>query len=326
MSWPDRALRAMLDWKSRSDTLPEAARLRGQAWIDDPRGPFLTKPSHKLLPADFAEHNLLPSIRDEAIARFARHKIAWHMEVDGHWERRPSQHLLDSQIQCINVLLALPDNALLALVRQAVPDAVALLPVEDGSQVAFEWIGAADYLGEARGRPRQRGRFATSADGLLLALRADGGRTVLLVEWKFTEFYGSPVAPMSGRGTDIRAAYRARFHAASSPFVVRPPLDTFLHDPHWQLMRQALLASAMVDAGEFGADSAVLLHLVPAAHDALHALVPDGLKPYGALIADVWSTLLPGPRVRYVMVDNQPLLGVDGIAERYGGLAVCPTC
>lgn len=320
MTWPEQALEAMLRWKAHSATLPEPARARGQAWIEEDRRPILTHPTAKVLPQNFAEYNLLPGIREAALERFRRHEIIWHMEVKKVWEGRPSPHILDSQIQCVNVLFGQTDTQLLALVQQVVPDAVALAEVEDGSPITFEWIGQEDYLGEARGKPRERGRYCTSADALLVAVRADGGRTGVLVEWKFTELYDKPVAVRTAT-TDRREVYRARYEADGSPFVERPALDVYFHEPHYQLFRQALLAGAMVDAREFGIDRTVMLHLVPGRHHALRESVPHGLREFGDTIEEVWTHLLPTSKVRYRMVDNQPLLrSSPEIAERYGEL------
>jgi hypothetical protein len=233
---------------------------------------------------------------------------------------QPSTHLLDSQVQCVNVLLSLARNpeSLLEVVRQVVPDAVRLAEVEDGSLVAFEWIGDRDYLGEARGRPRERGRFATSADALMVVEREDGGRTGLVVEWKFTEFYPDPVHPFGSGGTDRREVYRARYSSGSSPFVEKPDINLFLQEPHYQLMRLALLAGAMVEAAEFSIDRAVLVHFVPSQNEDLLQIVPSGLDTFGDTVDRVWTRLLPGPPVRYQMVDTLPLIDrVPAVRERY---------
>lgn len=194
----------------------------------------------------------------------------------------------------------------------------ALAEVEAGSPITFEWIGHEDYLGEARGKPRERGRYCTSADALLVAVRADGGSTAVLVEWKFTELYDKPVAVRTAT-TDRREVYRARYEADVSPLVERPALDLYFHESHYPLLRQALLAGAMVDAREFGIDRAVMLHLVPGRHHTLREFVPPGLRELGSTIEDVRSRLLPTSNLGYRMADNQPLLqACPEIAERYG--------
>ena len=323
--WPERALARQLAWKAESAQLPEAARVRGHAWIEKRGRRVMVGPSPKMLPLTHAAHNLLPGVRAEAIARFARHDIAWHMETPGpDGCRLPSTHVLDSQVQCVNVLLSLAQHppALLDLVRQVLPEARTLVPIEDDSPVAFEWIGARNYLGERHGRLRARGRFATSLDALAVAELSDSSRTGILMEWKFTERYHRPVPAISGRGTDRRAIYRPAYRASISPFAQKPPIDAYLHEPHYQLLRQALLGAAMVQAGEFGIDRAVLLHLVPSVHYGLKTLVPEGLQPFGGTVAELWSALLPGPVLRYLCVDTLPLLGATpDLRERYGELA-----
>jgi hypothetical protein len=271
---------------------------------------------------EHAAKNLLMPIRDEAVARFARHGIAWHHGTpapDGTpW---PSSHLLDSQVQCVNVLLSLacgPDRGL-AFARTAEPEAEALVEIEDGSTVAFEWVGLADHLGERRGRPAERGRFTTSADALLVAERRGGNRTGILVEWKYTETYDAPVPFRGRRGTDRREVYRVRYQAAGSPFRERPPIDAFFHEPHYQLLRLVLLAHAMVETREFGIDRAVLVHAVPAGNDALLGTVPGALRACGATVPEVWSALVAGPFVRWCWLDTVPWYCATGeLAERYG--------
>ena len=50
------------------------------------------------------------------------------------------------------------------------------LPIEDGRYLAFEYIGAADHLAEAKpGIARERGRFCTSADAAIRYRRPGGG-------------------------------------------------------------------------------------------------------------------------------------------------------
>jgi hypothetical protein len=323
--WYTTCRRQQESWRASTATLSSTAKGPGTTWVDGRGGRKEVGPFPICLPAKHADLNLLPGIRDEALRRFARHGIQWHgwtPGADGTY--LPSTHLLDSQVQCINVLLALAkqERHLLDLVRQAEPDATDLVVVEDGSPVAFEWIGDRDYLGEGRGRPRHRGRFATSADALVVVERADGGRTGILVEWKFIESYDHPKPFFGDGGTDRREVYRPIYVGDATPFDVLPELDVFFQEPHYQILRQALLASEMVKAQEFGIDRAVLLHCVPSGNRTLRQTVPEGLVTYGVEIDEVWHRLLPGPRVRYACVDTTPLFtATPELAERYGALA-----
>jgi len=274
---------------------------------------------------EHATLNLLSSIQAEALSRFAAHGIEWHGWTPGpEAECWPSTHLLDSQVQCVNVLLSLASSTgLLDLARRVVPGAVNLVPVEDGRPLTFEWNGREDYLGEWSGDPtdRPRGRMTTNVDALMVVERNDQGRTGILVEWKFTESYSWPVPYIRRNGTDRRDTYRPFFEAKNTPFAIRPDISAFFQEPHYQLMRQALLGAAMVRAGEFGIDQAVLLHLVPVGNHTLRRTVPEGLKDLGDEIDAVWHRLLPGPVVRYICIDTAPLFrATPELANRYGML------
>ena len=303
-------------WKASTSTLPEEARALGRCWLD--RGKRPIGPFPFCLPEVHAAHNLLADVRAEALERFRRHAIPWHMATPGPDGPLPSTHLLDSQVQCVNVLLSLARNgALLDLVRQVVPDAERLVEVEDGSPVAFEWIGGEDYLGEGRGRRRTRGAYVTSADALMVA-EGPSGRTALVTEWKYTEHYPKPLPVLSARGTDRRKRYQPLYDTEHCVFTERPPLAAYFHEPHYQLLRLGLLAQEMVRVRELGVERAVLLHLFPGGNEALHACVPDGLLSLGERMSDVWHALLPGPTVTYRLSDTTSLVGsLPELHERY---------
>lgn len=321
--WYTRCRRQQEAWKQGTATLPDAARVSGTTFVDDGAGRKAVGPYPVCVPPPYADHNLLPSVRSDALARFRRHGIRWHGYTPGpdgvDW---PCTHLLDSQVQCVNALLSLTQSGgLLDLVRQVEPEALNLDPVEDESPVAFEWIGAEDYLGEVRHGQRRRGEKTTSIDALLIARRS-GGRTGIGIEWKYTESYDKPV-PFRGRRRDRRDIYRGAYGGTNSPFAERPPIEAFFHEPHYQVFRQALLLSAMVSAGELGIDRAVLLHAVPAGNETLLRTITPELACYGDTIGAVWSHLLPaGSRVVYRHFDTAPMLQrTPELAERYGALA-----
>ncbi len=323
--WYTRSRRAQERWKAETDLIPNDARGPGTCWVDKAGKREEIGPFPICLPTEVAAFNLLPSVRDQAFRLFTQHDIQWHMGTPGQGGvRMPSTHLLDSQVQCVNVLLALAAaGALLDLVREVVPDAVRLVDIEVGGPVAFEWNGLVDHLGETPpGAQRRRGTMSTNADALLVALREDGGRTAVLVEWKFTETYPSPVPFFRHNGTDRRVTYGPLYENAAQRFGRNPDLSAFFQEPHYQLLRQALLGIGMVETGELGIDRAVLLHLVPGGNRTLRRTVPDGLADLGDEIDVVWHRLLPGPTVRYACMDTAPLFrNTPELAERYGMLA-----
>jgi hypothetical protein len=261
-------------------------------------------------------------VRDRALRLFVENDIQWHMGTPAlGGVPMPSTHLLDSQVQCVNVLLALDEaGALLEVVREVVPYAVGLADVEGDGPVAFEWNGLVDHLGETPpGAPRRRGTMSTNADALVVAIRGGGGRTGVLIEWKFTETYPNAVPFLRHNGTDRRATYRPLYVNAAPRFAQRPDVSAFFQEPHYQLLRQALLGTAMVEARELGIDRAVLLHMVPGGNRTLRQTVPEGLADLGEEIDGVWRRLLPGPAVRYACMDTAPLFRkTPELAERYG--------
>lgn len=317
--WQRQCLEQQVRWKQGALGLPDDARAPGHCWIERGRQRVRIGPFDFCLPEDFVVENLLPDIRGEALERFEAHGIAWHMWTPGDGARLPSTHLLDSQVQCVNALLSVANEGrLLDVVRQLEPEATRLLEVEDGSPVAFEWIGVEDYLGEGRGRSRTRGAFVTSADAILVA-ETPTERVGIIAEWKYTESYPDPIPVVSRRGTDRRDRYRPLYDLDRGVFRSRPPLEAYFHEPHYQLLRLALLAQEMVAHSELGIDRAVLLHLVPGGNTALHRGVPEGLRPLGATLEQVWTELLPGPVVRYVWLDPARVLeSTPALRKRYG--------
>ncbi len=303
--WKVLARSQQIRWKRTTSLLPPEAREQGTYFIvqETPMGQRIHTekgPFPYCLPRRFAAHNLLPSIRGEALRRMHRFGIAWHAATPGAGARGdsgPATHLLDSQVQCINTLLSLESEPRLLLdrLRTVEPDARESVAVHDPETreleglVAFEWIGDNNYLDERVRGKRKRGSKTTSADALVVLERNDGGRTGVLIEWKFTESYHAGVPYISERNTDRREIYRPRYDAVTTPFIPdRPLIDAYFHEPHYQLLRLSLLAEAMREAGEHGVDRMVLLDIAPAVNRSLMTCVPDALKSFGRTVDEVW--------------------------------------
>src|SRR5688500_10414590 len=77
-------------WKQETSTLPAAAKVAAP-YVDTDGKPGQT-PYPFCLPVEYADHNLLPDVRDEAVALFAELGIPWHAGVG----EGPSNHLLSS--------------------------------------------------------------------------------------------------------------------------------------------------------------------------------------------------------------------------------------
>ena len=336
--WKSAARNQQIRWKKTTAALSPEARVDGVYFVvgHGPDGEVQRKetgPYRHCLPRRIAAHNLLGSVREEALSRLHRFGIAWHSGTPGtgaNGDVGPTTNLLSSQVQCINSLLSLERESglLLDRLRTVEPDARKISVIhhpeadEVEGLVAFEWIGRENYLGERVRGERTRGSMATSADALVVLERGDGGRTGVLIEWKFTESYDEAKPFKSKRGTDRREIYRARYEAATTPFIAdNPPIDAYFHEPHYQLLRLSLLAEGMREAGEHGVDRMVVLEIAPATNRALMECVPDALRRFGSTVDEVWRTLLPGPRVRFVWQDSAAWVTVTPeLRERYGAL------
>ena len=97
------------------------------------------------LPQECSTKNLVPEIRGDVVRYFDRHEIKWHDALN----HRPSNHLCDSQVCCVNFLFpfAHRPDPLKALLLPIYPDIKTMLPIEDGQYVACEWIGRTQLPG-----------------------------------------------------------------------------------------------------------------------------------------------------------------------------------
>jgi hypothetical protein len=255
------------------------------------------------LRSERAQLNLNPVSASEVEAYFAGAggaRIEWH---------RHRNHALSSQVCCLNFLapLARQPKVLAVVVESALDlSGVEMRPTSRDVEgrprfVEFEWIGEADHLGEwpAYGSPT-RGANATSADAFI-RFSASGHDMAALIEWKYTESYGAPLADAGGpgRGHDTRRRrYAGRLFSPDGP--LRPDLGLSLDDlfwePFYQLARQQMLACRMEKARESGAEEVVVLHLSPAGNHALRRVTSPALKRFGNDAFKVFSDLLANPR------------------------------
>jgi hypothetical protein len=275
-------------------------------------GEYKKKPREFCLPASLSEENLIPEARKTAVEWFQQHGIKWH---DGQHETpsdpakknekqvgKPSNHLCDSQVCCVNFLFPFADKPepLASLLRPYFRDLKRMLPIEDGKFVTFEWIGKENYLGEKM-RPdshRTRGANFTSADAAVMFEREDGKKQVVLIEWKYTESYGGTSLKMAASGTDRTAIYQHLYDKVDCPLDKNliPSFESLFYEPFYQLLRQQFLANEMENARELDADIASLLHIAPAHNlDFCRVTSPD-LKPLGDTATGVWKRLVKTDR------------------------------
>jgi hypothetical protein len=297
-TYEDLARSAQTDWKLRTTSLPDEARIPAPYFRD---GQAVGSYPH-CLPREFAAYNLLPDVRQRALACFAAEDIRWHAELDGG----PTNHLLSSQIQCVNALASMfaDSGDGFDAFSEVLPIGVPLRIGESG-YIAFEYVGAVDHLGEAKpGIPRSRGAYCTSTDAAIRYRRPDGGIEIALIEWKYTESYdGSALGPTS---TDRFERYRDLAHGPHSPlrFDAVPYEDLFV-EPYYQLMRQQLLAAEMERTHELGADVVRVVHVAPAGNTAYRSSVSrDSHRAAGDNVYEVWRSVLRD-QGRFVTLDSE---------------------
>ena len=262
------------------------------------------------LPLEHAEENLFPEIRQIALAYFASQGIKWHDGQNG----KPSNHLCDSQVCCVNFLLPFADKprALAEVLRPVFPALQEMLPIEDGQYVACEWIGQENYLGEriSRNGKRTRGANCTSADAAVMFEQPDGERHVVLMEWKYTESYGGASLEVAKSGTDRTSIYRPLFDRDDCPINkdILPSFAALFYEPFYQLMRQQFLAHEMELAHELGASTVSVLHIAPAHNIDFRRVTSPQLAALGNTATDVWKTLV-WPRGRFISISTEQLFG-----------------
>jgi len=290
------------EFKQQSPTFSVAARSDGM--YKDRLRPFC-------LPVDHAEENLVPGIRAAAQAYFAKFEIKWH---DGH-AGKPSNHLCSSQVCCVNFLFPFHDQpeALAELLRPVFPDLARMLPIENGQYVAFEWIGAENYLCEkvSRNGKRTRGANFTSADAAVMFERTDGKCQIVLIEWKYTEAYNSKQSlAIAKSGTDRREIYRWLHDRPDCPLDkgALPSFDALFYEPFYQLMRQQFLAYEMELAQELGADMVSVLHIAPAHNTDFRRVTSPRLESLGNTTTGVWQRLVTAP-ARFTSISTEALFG-----------------
>jgi hypothetical protein len=253
---------------------------------------------------------------------FAELRIPWHCGVDDG----PSNHLLSSQVQCVNALAQMVlEPARIGRAFGELLDTAEILEVEPGRYLTFEYIGQADFFNEAPGHQRVRGAKCTSVDAAFLHRTISGLVELILVEWKYTESY-RPRRPEPSKDRTRSALYGEALGAPDSP--VRDdllPMEELFDEPLYQLVRQQLLARQLETARAHGADRVRVVHVAPASNtDFQQSLHRPSQRALGDTVAEVWRRLLRSPD-RFVSVDSSRFLdpGITSAeyVDRYGGTA-----
>lgn len=273
-------------------------------------GIYKLKPRPFCVPVEYAEQNLFPEIRRSSLSHFSGHGIKWHDGQNG----KPSNHLCDSQVCCVNFLFPFADkpDALAYVLRPIFPDLKRILPIESGQCISFEWIGQTNYLNEkiSRNGQRTRGANFTSADSIVMFERKDNKRQIVLIEWKYTESYGGTFLKIANSGTDRTSIYRHLFESAECPIdkSILPGFDSLFYEPFYQFMRQQFLANEMEKAHEMDADIVSLLHIAPAHNKDFRKVTSPELAKLGQSATSIWEKLVK-TKGRFISISTEQLFG-----------------
>lgn len=238
---------------------------------------------------------------------FERHSIRWWGGAG-----RPTDRPLSSQVACVNHLEAarLDPDVALAICRSVLPDASGVIKIEDEGWCPFEWIGRENYLGE---HGYKRGQYRTSLDALMVAEDSNAQRCLVPIEWKYTETEHADKR-VSEKGTDRIEIYRELLERNDCP-IAHPRLEDLFYDPFYQLMRQTLLSWQMVEAGEFGAQDWVHVHVVPAGNRELRETVASPRLRGSATMEAAWRSALKKPDRYVVMTPTELMARLEPAAQ-----------
>ena len=212
------------------------------------------------------KNNLFEPIRDSAIQYFADNRISW-------WGgKKPSGHILSSQIACLNHLFSIRNNPkeVLDIINNVRNIFKIVLPLpcdKDNAFIAFEAVSKDDYLNE--GDPH-RGTNCTSVDALILAVDKNNDTWLIPIEWKYTEsYYDYPSADKSiGAKGDVRLRRYSKLIDSSKQLKTLADYrgSIYYFEPFYQLMRQTLWAEQMIahkDSEIINADHYLHIHVIP---------------------------------------------------------------
>ena len=257
--------------------------------------------------------NLHPAIRTEAVQYFEENNISW-------WGgRKPTGHVLSSQIACLNHLFAIRKDktAVLVLAQEINPEFVEVLLIESDKfspgYIQFEAVSDIDHLNE--GSPN-RGSNCTSIDALIYARHKNGSLWLIPIEWKYTEHYANQDKAKEGYTKDpngCKGVVRQRRYndlIKNSTQLKSDDLTVYYFEPFYQLMRQTLWAEQIVankPQERLKADNYIHVHVIPSANtDLLH----KRYRCSGMNMQDTWRSYLRDQSQYQILTPQQLMAGL----------------
>ncbi len=221
-------------------------------------------------------HNLYEKLRVDCHNYFSGYNISWWGE-NTHI-KKPSGHLVSSQIHCLNHLFALrkDDVAIKAIIEKATGSKIKKVypsPIDkDGGFISFEFVCKNKTL--LNEKYETRGAKCTSVDALVYVQTIDNQNILIPIEWKYTETY-------QGKEADEESLIRyPKLIDSASNFQKWD--DLYKADPYYELMRQTLLMEQIIKQKDINGIKAVdfrHIMVIPNAHTELKNAIEEKYIP-----------------------------------------------
>ena len=258
-----------------------------------------------------SQKNLFYPIRMNAQEYFKDNRISW-------WGgREPSGHVLSSQIACLNHLFYIRNDkdgvtSILKSINEDLIEPI-LIPTDQEHQgyIQFEAVSDKDHLNELNST---RGSNCTSIDALIYAKHRNNSKWLILIEWKYTEFYGNQnkaeevirfVDHINDKGKERQSRYNDLI--INSNQIKEKNLDCYYYEPFYQLMRQTLWAEQMIKFKHderLSADDFLHIHVIPSQNKDL---VDKSYICSGIGMEETWRKHL-NDQSKYKIISPQDLL------------------
>jgi hypothetical protein len=279
--------------KYREKQREKAIKLRDEIFKDPGDGAFGGHNYKFVLEDPYL--NLWAGIREDTLDYFKRNNVSWWRSDD-----KPTGHLLSSQVACLNHLYYLRQRKDLATaVLKNIDRRIVDAEIIDDGYVEFEVNGKENYLNE---RQHARGEYSTAVDALMVGKKADGKNVLVLIEWKYTEYYDK------GKGLliperEIYIPLLTHFNSPVKQDFAKEKFEPLYYEPFYQLMRQTLLGWQMAEHGEYNSNEYIHLHVVPKENLELRDRnTSPNLK--GEDMVSAWQSVLKEP-LRYKLLSPQ---------------------
>jgi len=231
-------------------------------------------------------NNIYKPIQDDVLEYFNKNKIAfWHTPRAKEASKKPTGHILSSQVCCINHLFPIRHDYenVLQIAKTICTDFEKVLPINTDKYlpgyIQFESVSDIDHLNEKKQTQSEltRGSNCTSVDALIYAEHKNGSKYLIPIEWKYTEYYNNQDKSIENRDGEAKEAEskgKERLHRYSdlitdSQYLIGKKTyrnSIYFFEPFYQLMRQTLWAEQMIqhkNNERIKADNYIHIHIIP---------------------------------------------------------------